>query len=69
MGREKKDGTYLNVRINSDVYKRLAMYCDTVGQTKTIAVERALNSYINEYEEREKKLKSIEKLEKNNGNE
>lgn len=46
MARKKKDGKYLNVMINSDVYARLAKYCEVVGQTKTIAVERALDSFI-----------------------
>lgn len=69
MARKKKDGIYLNVRINSDIYTRLAKYCEVVGQTKTIAVERALDSFINEYDEKVEKLKKLEEMEIKSDNE
>lgn len=30
------------------------------GQTKTVAVERALTTYLNEYEEKQARLKELE---------
>lgn len=69
MARKKKDGIYLNVRINSDIYTRLAKYCEAVGQTKTIAVERALDLFIDEYEEKVEKLKKLEEMEIKSDNE
>lgn len=45
MARPKKDGTYLNVCIKTEVYDKLARYCEETGQPKTVAVERILTSF------------------------
>lgn len=45
MARPKKDGTYLNVCIKTEVYNRLADYCEKMGQPKTVAVERILTDF------------------------
>ena len=50
MSRPKKNGTYLNVCIDSDIYRRLATYCKAAGQSKTVAVERSLCEYIENYD-------------------
>lgn len=60
MARPKKDGTYLNVCIESVIYDRLAKYCEEAGQPKTVAVERAITAYLNEYDEKQKILKELE---------
>ena len=60
MARPKKNGTYLNVRIETLIYERLEVLCKDAGQTKTTAVERALTLYLDEYEKKQKKLKEIE---------
>lgn len=59
MARIKKNGTYLNVCIESSIYERLEKLCFDAGQTKTIAVERALNAYFDAYEEKQRKLEEI----------
>lgn len=59
MGRPKKNGTYLNICIETPIYERLEALCEDAGQTKTIAVERALTAYLNDYEEKQKMLKSL----------
>ena len=46
MARPKKNGKYLNVCIQEEIYKKLEEFCLEAGQTKTIAVERALAQYI-----------------------
>ena len=43
MARPKKNGTYLNVCIETPIYERLEALCNDAGQTKTVAVERAIN--------------------------
>lgn len=48
MARAKKDGVYLNMKIKSEIYKRLEEYCEKVGQTKTTAVERILWQFFEE---------------------
>ena len=60
MGRPKKNGTYLNICIETPIYERLEALCMDAGQTKTIAVERALTAYLDSYEEKKKKLKELE---------
>ena len=63
MGRPKKNGTYLNICIETPIYERLEALCADAGQTKTVAVERALVAYLNDYEEKQRKLKEFEKME------
>ena len=36
--------------IDADVMARFNKYCDEVGQTKTLAVERILDTFLREYE-------------------
>lgn len=60
MARQKKNGTYLNVCIETPLYERLEALCEDAGQTKTVAVERALALYLEDYEEKQRKLKELE---------
>ena len=63
MARPKKNGTYLNVCIDTPVYERLADYCVEAGQPKTVAVERAITAYLDNYAETQRKLREINKAE------
>lgn len=49
MARPKKDGIYINYYIAREVKDKLDKYCEEVGQTNTLAVERILNKFLNEY--------------------
>lgn len=60
MARQRKDGTYLNVRIETAIYNRLEALCEDAGQTKTVAVERALTEYLDSYERKQQMLKELE---------
>ncbi len=60
MARPKKNGTYLNVCIETPIYERLEAMCDDAGQSKTIAVERALKLYLDEYDEKQRKLRELD---------
>ena len=60
MARPKKNGTYLNVCIETSIYERLVNLCEDAGQTKTVAVERALTAYLDNYDDRQKKLRELE---------
>lgn len=60
MARPKKNGTYLNVCIKTSIYERLVKLCDDAGQTKTVAVERSLVAYLDDYDEKQKILKEID---------
>lgn len=59
MARPKKNGTYLNVCIETPIYERLVKLCEDAGQTKTVAVERALALYLEDYEEKQKLLREL----------
>ncbi|SFR78932.1 hypothetical protein [[Clostridium] aminophilum] len=59
MARPKKNGTYLNVCIDSFIYDELTRVCEEAGQTKTIAVERAISAYLEEYKKRQDQLRAI----------
>ncbi|MCR5755411.1 MAG: hypothetical protein K6G30_11460 [Acetatifactor sp.] len=60
MARQKKDGTYLNVRIETAIYERLEEFSEESGQSKTFAVERALMAYMDDYKEKQRILKKLE---------
>ncbi len=60
MAKPKKNGTYLNVCIESQIYERLERMCEAAGQSKTTAVERALTAYLDGYEVTQEKLRAIE---------
>lgn len=59
MARPKKNGTYLNVCIETPLYERLEALCEDAGQTKTVAVEKALALYLEDYEEKQKLLREL----------
>ena len=42
MGRPLKNGRYINANIDADVYEILEKHCLKSGQTKTVAIERAI---------------------------
>ena len=50
MPKPKKDSHPLTLRMDKPTYDRLTVYCEDSGQSKTIAIERAINMYIDEYE-------------------
>lgn len=41
----KKNGHFINVKLQADLYEKLCMFCDLSGQSKTVAVERAIEEY------------------------
>lgn len=60
MARLKKNGTYLNVCIETSIYERLETLCTDAGQTKTAAVERTLATYLDHYKEKQRQLKKLD---------
>ena len=40
------------------VFDRLCCYCEQSGQTKTVAIERAVMRYIDEYEKQQSLIKA-----------
>ena len=60
MAKPKKNGTYLNVCIDSAIYERLDRFSEDAGQAKTVAVERALTAYLDDYETKQKMLQKLQ---------
>ena len=60
MARPKKDSEILNIRLDAAVSQRLSAMCADAGQTKTAVVERALRMYIDDYYDKQEKLRKIE---------
>lgn len=56
MPRAKKENTPTSFRLATEVYDRLCKFCEESGQPKTVAVERAIMMYIDDYEEKKQKL-------------
>ena len=59
MGRPKKEGQYLNVRIDKGIYDRISEICEEAGHTKAYVVEKALTGFIEDYEENQEVLQRI----------
>ena len=56
MARPKKENTPTSFRLDTEIVERLEQFCKDSGQSKTTAVERALAMYIDDYEEKQRKL-------------
>ena len=56
-----KEYKSVTIRMEMTVYDRLSNFCEESGQPKTVAIERALNMYMDDYEKKQALLKSLEK--------
>ena len=50
MAQHKKDYIVLNIKMDATLMRHFAAYCQDVGQTKTLAVERIIGAFLNERE-------------------
>ena len=48
MTRPRKDYKNLTIKLDSVIAEELEQYCDEVGQTKTMAIERILKAYFDD---------------------
>lgn len=46
MNKPKKEGKYLNIFMDKEVYEELEKFCNDTGISKTGATERALKSWL-----------------------
>lgn len=58
MPKPRKDSHPFSIRMEQETCERLEAYCNKSGQSKTVAIERAVNFFIDDYEE---KMQIIEK--------
>lgn len=59
MARTKKDAKILNIKLDREIHEQLEKFCEESGLTKTIAVERILQHYFQEYFKRSKEDRTI----------
>lgn len=56
MPKPKKDNHPVTIRMEESVYERLCEFCEESGQSKTIAIERAIMMYVDDYDKTMKLL-------------
>lgn len=49
MARPRKDNVPVSFRLERTVFDKLNQFCEDFGQAKTVAMERALGMYIDDY--------------------
>ena len=49
MPREKKDAKLLNIKLASDIHDQLEKFCEESGMTKTMATEKVLSRFFDDY--------------------
>lgn len=52
VAQQKKDYIALHIKMDASLMHRLEEYCDEVGQTKTMAVERIVGAFLDERDEK-----------------
>lgn len=61
MARAKKDSQPFSIRMATPVMERLTWFCEETGQPKTLAVERAVSMYIDDYSKQQERMKKLKK--------
>ena len=56
MAKKTKESKPFSIRMDKPTFDRLEAFCKESGQSKTLAIERAVNMYIDDYDEKMKKL-------------
>jgi antitoxin component of RelBE/YafQ-DinJ toxin-antitoxin module len=59
MSRTKKDAKILNIKLDREIHEQLEQFCDESGLTKTVAVEKILQRYFEEYFKRPKEDRTL----------
>lgn len=61
MAKKIKESHPFSIRMDKAIFERLNQFCEKAGQSKTVAIERAIDKYIDEYDEQMKKLEGLRK--------
>lgn len=59
MSKPKKEYIPLHIKADAAVMRRFESYCNEVGQTKTLAMERILTAFLDEYDEKRDKKNNM----------
>lgn len=67
MPRPKKDNHSMTIRLATPIFDRLTQYCDDSGQSKTVAIERALTRFMDDYYEKQQLIAEVENKSRRSG--
>jgi hypothetical protein len=59
MPREKKDAKVLSIKLATPVYDQLDQFCEESGMNKTVATEKIMKKFFDEYFSKNPKERSI----------
>ena len=51
MARPRKEGKKVSFYMDAEIVERLDEYCEEMGQSKTLAVERIIKAHLDEHDE------------------
>ena len=63
MPRQKKDAKILNIKLAKEISDQLEQFCEESGISKTVATEKILSKYFEEYFSRPEEERTLFKLE------
>ena len=58
IGRPKKEGKKITLKLEQGLYERLNEFCETFGTTQTKTIEKALDMYMKKRYTEERELKN-----------
>lgn len=59
MPRQKKDAKILNIKLAKEISDQLEQFCEESGISKTVATEKTLSKYFEEYFSRPEKERTL----------
>lgn len=59
MAKKIKESQPVSIRMDKAIFERLKDFCEESGQSKTVAIERAINMYIDDYDDKKKLLEKL----------
>ena len=60
MPREKKDAVPVAIKMDREIYERLTAFCEESGMPKTVAIERAIAVFTEDWNKKQKALAALE---------
>lgn len=59
MAKKTKKSHPISIRMDKPTFDRLKQFCEDSGHSKTVAIERAINMYIDDYDDKKKQLEKL----------
>lgn len=59
MAKKTKESHPISIRMDKPTFDRLKQFCEDSGQSKTVAIERAINMYIDDYDDKKRQLEKL----------